>query len=64
MYVNLSKKFITENLLPHLSRDKPRQENRKCLCGEVVKAIIYRLKSGCQWREIPSPSAFCGNKDN
>ncbi|WP_253271325.1 transposase [Saprospira grandis] len=25
---------------------------------QIVKAIIYRLKTGCQWRELPIQSFF------
>ena len=57
MYVNLSKKFITKNILPHLSQTNLGRKPKVPL-WRVVKAIIYRLKSGCQWREIPLP-AFC-----
>ena len=57
MYVNLSKKFITENLLPHLSQSNLGRKTKVPL-WRIVKAIIYRLKSGCQWRELPI-SAFC-----
>lgn len=52
MYVNLSKKFIDTyltSLIPtsNLGR-KPKIE-----IWQVLKAIIYRLKTGCQWRELP-----------
>jgi len=57
MYVNLSKKFITKNLLPHLSQTKLGRKTKVPL-WRIVKAIIYRLKSGCQWRELPV-SIFC-----
>lgn len=57
MYVNLSKKFITENLLPHLSQSNLGRKTKVPL-WRIIKAIIYRLKSGCQWRELPI-SAFC-----
>ncbi len=57
MYVNLSKKFITKNLLPHLSQTKLGRSPKVPL-WRIVKAIIYRLKSGCQWREIPIKSFF------
>ena len=57
MYVNLSKKFITKNLLPHLSQTKLGRKPKVPL-WRVVKMIIYRLKSGCQWRELPI-AAFC-----
>ena len=57
MYVNLSKKFITENLLPFLSQSKLGRKLKVPL-WRIVKAIIYRLKTGCQWRELPI-RAFC-----
>jgi transposase len=57
MYVNLSKKFITQNLLPHLSQTNLGRKLKVPL-WRIIKAIIYRLKSGCQWRELPI-SFFC-----
>lgn len=57
MYVNLSKKFITKNLLPYLSQSNLGRKTKVPL-WRIVKAIIYRLKSGCQWRELPV-GAFC-----
>ena len=57
MYVKLSKKFITKNLLPYLSQTNLGRKVKVPL-WRIVKAIIYRLKSGCQWRELPV-SAFC-----
>ena len=56
MYVNLSKKFITKNLLPYLSHSNLGRKTKVPL-WRIIKAIIYRLKTGCQWREIPI-SAF------
>ena len=52
MYVNLSKKFITHNILPKLSQAKTGRKP-KIQLWRVVKAIIYRLRTGCQWRELP-----------
>ena len=57
MYVKLSKKFITKNLLPHLSQSKLGRKTKIPL-WRIVKAIVYRLKSGCQWRELPI-RVFC-----
>ena len=51
MYVNLSKKIITKNLLPFLTQSNLGRKTKVPL-WRIVKAIIYRLKSGCQWREI------------
>lgn len=58
MYVNISKKFITKNLLPHLSQTN-RGRKPKVPLWRIIKAIIYRVKTGCQWRELPVP-LFCG----
>ncbi len=57
MYVNLSKKFITKNLLPYLSQTHLGRRLKVPL-WRIVKAIIYRLKSGCQWREIPISALY------
>ena len=57
MYVNLSKKFITKNLLPYLSQTNLGRKPKVPL-WRIIKAIIYRLKTGCQWRELPVGS-FC-----
>jgi len=57
MYVNLSKKFITKNLLPYLSQGHLGRKTKVPL-WRIVKAIIYRLKSGCQWRELPLGAFF------
>ena len=59
MYVKLSKKFITKNLLPHLSQTHLGRKPKVPL-WRIIKGIIYRLKSGCQWRELPIP-IFCSN---
>ena len=51
------KKEIENSLVPHLS-----QGNRgpKLAVGvwHIVYAILYRLKTGCQWRELPMRSLF------
>ncbi|TLX73084.1 transposase [Labilibacter sediminis] len=33
-------------------------DNTKVKLHQVVKVIIYRLKTGCQWREIPIKQFF------
>jgi len=50
-------KFITKNLLPHLSQTNLGRKTKIPL-WRFIKAIIYKLKSGCQWREIPI-GIFC-----
>jgi transposase len=52
MYVKLTKKFITENLLPHLSQTHLGRKTKVPL-WRIVKAIIHRAKTGTQWRELP-----------
>lgn len=57
MYVNLSKKFITHNLLIYLDKSSFGRLV-KVPIWKIVRAIIYRLKTGCQWRELPLQSLF------
>lgn len=57
MYVKLSKKFITKNLLPYLSQSNLGRKLKVPL-WRIIKAIIFRLKTGCQWRELPL-GEFC-----
>lgn len=52
MYVNLSKKFITKYLLPHLKKSNFGR-SLKVPLWRIISAIIYRLKTGCQWRFLP-----------
>ncbi|MBM3434987.1 MAG: transposase [Bacteroidetes bacterium] len=32
--------------------------NTKVKCYQVVEAILYRLKTGCQWRQLPMKQFF------
>ena len=57
MYINLPKKFITKNILVHLSQTHLGRKPKVAL-WKIVKAIIYRLKSGTQWRELPLKQFF------
>lgn len=34
------------------------QGNTKVKCYQVVEAILYRLKTGCQWRQLPMKQFF------
>lgn len=52
MYVNLSKKFITETILSYLHQFIKGRRIKVAL-WHIIKAIVYRLKSGTQWRELP-----------
>ncbi|MDJ0365337.1 IS5 family transposase [Hymenobacter sp. H14-R3] len=55
----LSKDMITRWLLPHLP---VRNGGRRCTAdlAEVVGAICYKLKTGCQWRWLPVKALFTG----
>lgn len=55
--VKLSKKLINEKLVPYLSKGK---RGPKCKFGlwRIIQAILYKLKSGTQWRELPLREFF------
>ncbi|WP_423791210.1 transposase, partial [Millionella massiliensis] len=44
----LDKDTIKNEILPHLSKAKRGYVTQSCLI-EVVNAILYKLKTGCQW---------------
>ena len=48
----LDAKILQNEILPHLSRG---QKGKKCEIEllEILQAIFHRLKTGCQWRELP-----------
>lgn len=47
MYPMLDKDTIKNGILPHLSKAKRGYVTQSCLI-EVVNAILYKLKTGCQ----------------
>ena len=51
--------MITRWILPHLPA---RTGGRRCTAdlAEVVGAICYKLKTGCQWRWLPAAALFSG----
>lgn len=53
----LSKNTIETWILPHLPIGKRGFETTVAL-EEIVLAILYRLKTGCQWRELPTKELF------
>lgn len=55
--LKLTKRQINQNLVPHLSKGK---RGPDCKVGEwrIVRAILYRMKTGVQWRELPMDSLF------
>ncbi len=50
--LKLKKKVIEAELVPHLSKGS-RGSDIMVGTWRVVRAILYRLKTGCQWRELP-----------
>ncbi len=55
----LSKNTIEKWIIPHLSVGSRGFEPTVPL-SELVEAILYRLKTGCQWRELPTKEFFEG----
>lgn len=49
----LSKDTIEKLILPHLSWGKNGKITNPKLVLCIVQLILYRLKTGCQWRELP-----------
>ncbi|PIF05769.1 MAG: hypothetical protein CSA36_05065 [Draconibacterium sp.] len=53
----LSKSIIKKEICPYLSFGKLKN-NTKAKDYQVVTAILYRLKTGCQWRQLPMKQFF------
>lgn len=53
----LSKDIIEEWILPHVGLGK-RGFSSKVPMYQVVMLILYRLKTGCQWRQLPVKQFF------
>lgn len=53
----LNEDTIKEWIVPHLSKGK-RGTKLQVEITEIVLAILYRLKTGCQWRELPVKAFF------
>lgn len=54
---NVEFKFNKKELCPYLKFGND-LNNTKVKNHEVVQAILYRLKTGCQWRELPMKQFF------
>lgn len=54
----LSKNTIEQYILPNLSIGSRGTECETDFLIEVVSAILYRLKTGCQWRQLPVKQVF------
>lgn len=53
----LSEDSINRWIVPHLSVGK-RGSKLQVKTFEIVSAILYRLKTGCQWRQLPTKEFF------
>jgi|CXWJ01.1.fsa_nt_gi transposase len=53
----LSKDIVKKWIVPHLILGS-RGPKIKIPIEDIVMAILYRLKTGCQWRELPMGSFF------
>lgn len=53
--LKVAKAQINRNIAPHLSKGK---RDPRCKVGlwQIVRAILYRMKTGVQWRELPIKS--------
>ena len=58
-YAVLDKDTIKSEIMPHLSVAKKGFITKFDLV-EIVNAILYKLKSGCQWRLLPMGHLFSG----
>ena len=59
MYAVLDKDTIKNEILPCLSKTKRGYVTQSCLI-DVINAILYKLKTGCQWALLPVESLFSG----
>ncbi len=57
MYAVLDKVTIKSEILPYLSTAKRGYETKSCLI-EIINAILYKLKTGCQWEFLPVEALF------
>lgn len=53
----MNKDMVEKWVLPHLTVGTRGFETRAPLT-EIVECIFYRLKTGCQWRELPTKEFF------
>jgi transposase len=54
-----SKDIIDKWIIPHLKVGS-RGPKIKVPLTEIVELIFHRLKTGCQWRELPTKQFFDG----
>jgi len=49
----LDKDTLKTEILPFLPRPKRGKSCAETLLLAILELILYRLKTGCQWRELP-----------
>lgn len=59
MEVLMSEDSINRYVVPYLSTGK-REGKFKVGKGSIIAAILYKLKTGCQWRQLPTKAFFAG----
>jgi transposase len=57
MEVLISEDSIIGYIVPHLSTGK-REGKFKVRKSSIIAAILYKLKTGCQWRQLPTKEFF------
>lgn len=57
----ISEDSINRWIVPQLSVGK-RGSKLQVRAADIVSAILYRLKTGCQWRELPTKEFFSGRR--
>lgn len=57
MEVLISEDNINRYIVPYLSTGK-REGKFKVSKSSLVGAILYKLKTGCQWRQLPTKAFF------
>jgi len=57
MEVLIDKDKIVACIVPYLSKGKRGNKTGQPL-WQIVRAILYRLKTGCQWRQLPLKEFF------
>ena len=55
----VSKDIIEKWIIPHLTVGERGIEPTVPI-DEILNAIFHRLKTGCQWRELPTKQFFSG----
>ena len=56
----LSKDTLKKEIIPFLPRPKRGKRCSEALLLGILELILYRLKTGCQWRELPISSYISG----